>query len=168
MTSVYFDWLQNCACAQDVLVVQHIPPLPLDPVWGGVYHCLLKLVPLNYLAVLYGASRELQWLASLLSVRRYYQQVTFFFSCLVCFVLFHFEAWSHSESTWPQLKGILLLQPPKCSDYCSSSDIINIVFFSYWHITHLSSVLSTVVLSRMSWALVVQLQWESLEELSVL
>lgn len=91
-----------------------------------------------------------------------------FFSCLVCFVLFHFEAWSHSESTWPQLKGILLLQPPKCSDYCSSSDIINIVFFSYWHITHLSSVLSTVVLSRMSWALVVQLQWESLEELSVL
>lgn len=91
-----------------------------------------------------------------------------FFFCLVCFVLFHFEAWSHSESTWPQLKAILLLQPPKCSDYCSSSDIINIVFFSYWHITHLSSVLSTVVLSRMSWALVVQLQWESLEELSVL
>lgn len=52
-----------------------------------------------------------------------------FFFCLVCFVLFHFEAWSHSESSWPQLKAVLLLQPPKCSDYCSISDIINIVFF---------------------------------------
>lgn len=130
VTSVYFDWLQNCMRAQDVLAVQHIPPLPLDPVWGGVCACLLKHEPLYCLAgvCLGGITVAVQPALP----QKIWSAITFsFLSYLLCSISF----WD-IVALWVELASTQSNPPASASEMLrlllNNSDVINIVFFSYW------------------------------------